>query len=136
MFLLKRPCEIKVVVDFRLNDLPHHAPDAGDRTDGEEKRQSNFLPRRQLHLIQQNQRDRQQGEVKGTVDDCEAVSDLVPVETFVVRGMAAFGQRAEFEIDGSGALEEFREERRDHEADDEGEEDVVGDHPPLGRQAR
>lgn len=70
------------------------------------------------------------------MDDREAVSELVPIEAFAGRGMTAFGQGAEFELDGSGALEEFGEERRDHEADNEGEEDVVGDHPPLGRQAR
>ena len=70
------------------------------------------------------------------MDDCEAVSEFISIEAFVERGMTALGQGAEFELDGSGALEEFGEEGRDHEADDEGEEDVVRDHPSAGRQAR
>ena len=136
MFLLKRPGEIEVVVDLRLNDLPHHAADARDGTDGEEKSEPDLRLRRHFHLIQHNQRHRQQGEVKGTVDDGEAVSEFISVEAFVERWMAALSQGAEFELDGSGALEEFGEEGRDHEADDEGEEDVVRDHPSAGCQAR
>ena len=136
MFLLERPREIEVAVDLRLNDLPHHAADARDRTDGEQEAQSNLLPRRHLHLIQHNQRHRQEGEIKGTVDDREAVSELIPVEAFVERGMTALGQGAELELDGSRALEEFGEEGRDHEGDDEGEEDVVRYHPSAGRQTR
>lgn len=64
LFPLKRPREVEIVVDFRLDDLPHHAADARDRTDGEEKGQADLRPRRQFHPIQHNQRHGQEGEVK------------------------------------------------------------------------
>lgn len=48
--------------------------------------------------------------------------------------MAAQSDEAELQTDGTGALEEFREQRRDHETDDESEENIVGDHPPAGRE--
>ena len=135
--LLERPRKIEVRVDARLHNLPHHAADAAQRADREQKTQSDLLPRRQVaHAEQHDERHSQEGEVARAVDDGEAVAERVAVEALGPRRVAPEGQRAEFEAGGPGALEQFGEEGRDHEADAEGEEDVVRDHPAAGREAR
>ena len=129
------PRKIHITVDASLNNLPHHGPNARKRTDGEQKAQSDLFPRGHVHLVQDNQRHRQEGEVEGAVDDCEAISQFVPVETLVVGGVATQSENAELETDGSRTLEEFREQRRDHERDDESQEDMMRYHPSVGREA-
>ena len=54
----------------------------------------------------------------------------------MIRRVTAQGQGAELEIDGARALEDFREQSRDHKRNDESEKDIVRNHPPAGRQAR
>ena len=69
------------------------------------------------------------------MDDGQAVSQLVPVDALGARRVAAQSDEAEFQTDGTSALEEFAEQRGDHESDDESEENIMGDHPPVGREA-
>ena len=49
--------------------------------------------------------------------------------------MTAQGSEAEFEADGPGALEGFREQRGDHETNNESEENIVGNHLAVGCEA-
>lgn len=132
----KRPCEIEVIVDPSLNYLSHDAANARKRANGEQKGQSNLLPRRHPHLIEKDQWHRQEGEVKGAVDDRQAIAQLVAVATLVRCRVTTSSKDTEFEVDGPRALEEFREQGRDHETYNKNEEDIVRDHPSAGRQAR
>ena len=50
--------------------------------------------------------------------------------------MTAQGNEAELEVDWTGAFKEFGEQGSDHETNDQSEEDIMGDHPSVGRQAR
>ena len=112
-----------------LDDLSHHAADARKRADREEETQLYFLFSGHLHLIQNDQRHRQEGEVEGAVNDGKAVSQLVPVETLASFWMAAPGDQAEFQLGGTCALEEFHEQGESHVNHNEDQEAIVGEHP-------
>ena len=69
-FLLIRPREIHVVDNASLDYLSHDAANARNCSNGEQKAQSDLLPRGHPHLIQDDQRHHQEGKVKCAVDDC------------------------------------------------------------------
>lgn len=68
-FFLILPGEIEVGIRLGLNHLSHHAADARERADGEEKAQSELRSRRHPHLVQHDERHRQEGKIEGAVDD-------------------------------------------------------------------
>lgn len=73
-----RPGNVQRLMVLRY--LPHNAADAGDRTDGEEEADAEFLGRRHLNFIEYDEWYAQERKVQGDVDDAEGYAGGVRVD--------------------------------------------------------
>lgn len=113
--------------------LAHGAADAGNGPDGKQKRQPDLLRQRHLHLVQEDERYRQQSEVKHHVHDAQEAADVLHPSARRRSRPAARFDEAVLGLHRS-AFEQIQEQGADDEDHQQGKEGVVGHHPFPRRQ--
>lgn len=119
-----------------LCDLPHDTADAGDGADGEEESDAEFLGYRHFDLVEDNERNGKEGEIERNMNYAEG--DACGIRIYALWWGFERAESVQVEVDAYGvdADENVKADGDKEVADQEAEEYVVSDHPPLRRETR
>ncbi len=124
-----------MAVGFDLDTVPHHAGDAGDRPDGKQQAQPKLFRPAQLNVIQDDERNRQQGKIEGHMQGAEGDADRVAVHT--CDGPSHLSKCNHAVLLGRGvALENLQEHADDDVRQQQRQERIVRYRPSARGQAR